>query len=797
MNLFAGLSLRNKLIISFLIILAMITVTIVIVNFRSVEIERKILAEREDNIALFEVVLDSKLEHLKGFVKNFALHPELIELVSNAPQDSLVEEKIYHWLRTYLGDSTIHLITVTNSEGWVIANAANIHGNKKKSRSLSLFVTQAIKGDLVSGFERISRRDLQDEGLEYLLYINQNEVINSGIILKATAPITYNRRVIGTISAGYVLNNDTVLVKTCREKINNVLETAIYNQNYKISSSGTILPNYISEIDIVNKHLDESCFVWENAGSDYILSKKYITDIKGKEIGHLVLVEWDPVFDSYQFRRKLLLVLFVIMAILIGSFSLFILDRHFSEPVKEFKKAISGAERGDFSARISCTGEDELGQLGRCFNSMINKIEGMVDQERSRREDLKLLNDSTKIISVIVDLEMLWHQILERVIVVLKVEGCSLYMKDPHTGQLECKTTGSSGAGGIEANLIKAGEHLAKKALKSGESKTERIDRENEKQGRLFDALLSAPLIARGEAIGALNIYNKESGQNFSSDDISLLTTLAGQAAISINNATLYKEVGEQERMKKELEIARSIQKELRPANLPKIENLNLTGTMKNIKETGSNFLDFYPNDDGSRVVIAIGIVFTKGVEAQIIKMMCKTVLQCFADQFHSPKKVLTLVNEILAGNLGEKELMTLFYGVWVSKNSRFTYGNAGHEFPIFYQSIENKCSELKERGRLIGKSEEDFDLHVKDVDLTINKDDKLILFTPGLVNAMNSNGVPFGTPSLIDLIHKNDHLDAPELHKAILDAIKMYQKQVKPTEDMTLLVMQGRQRVR
>lgn len=792
MNVLASMSLRKKLILLFLVVLLLTTVTILVVNNRSMTFEKQILAERKSNITLFEIIVDSKLGHLEGFARNYARRSDIISLVAEAQTDTLARQQLHELFSKHIDDpSSMHLVTFTDKEGRTISHAAQKPVVNR--RFLSIFVTQLVnEGQIVSGFERMSRATMQDEGLEHLLQGKSGEVLNSALVLRATAPVRQGENVIGTITAGYVLNNEYTLVKGCQEKLNNIEEVAVYDLNHKIASSGAdILPPRPGQFPEIEEQFNNSK-VWELEGTYLLFSQKDVYDIERKKIGSLVVVESDPIFNNYQFRRKLQLILFFILAILIGGLSLYMIDRHLSKPIKNFQDAISRAENGDFSARVQHTGEDELGQLGECFNSMIDKIEDMVDQERHRREELQLLNDSTKIISVIHDLELLWHLIMERVITVMRVEACSLFLKDPHSGHLECKITGGSGTSGADSNLLKTGEKIAEQVVKSGEPQRLRVDRDRVVNGRMFDSLISAPLVARNEAIGALNIYNKESGDEFNENDESLLTTLAGQAAISISNAMLYKQVGERERMKKELEIARSIQKELRPSNVPSIENLILTATMKHADEVGSDFLDFYPNSDGSRVVIAIGNVFTKGVEAQIIKMMFKTVLQCLAGQIDSPQNVLAIVNEILAGNLEEKELMALFYAIWEARERKLIYANAGHQHPLLYRAQAKTCEKLEQRGRLIGKYN-DFELLIKDSAIALNENDKVIFFTPGILNAKNANGNSFGEAQMLNIIRENGHLDAPELRKLILDALEAHVGNLETTEDITILVIEGR----
>ena len=792
MTFFSNMTLRKKLVISFIIILVFTLLTIIVMNIHSVNVERKMLAERKGNINLFNLIVNAKLAQLKGFVKNYSRHPQLIEYMTIDVEDSTRQNYLHQWLKKYLANNEFHLITVTDNQGYVLARANKIQPNDSKRRLYSSFISESLKGKDVSGFEEIIGNELEAEGLLELLEPGARSMENRGLLLKATAPIMgKDQNIIGTLTTGYLVNNEHQLVYDSSQKLTNVIEAAIYYNDHKITASNDKLPELLSSIPAFTQSNNDTIVIWLQNKKNTVVSRKIINDYNGKSIGSLVLMEWDSVFESYQSRRKIHLFLFFIVAAILGGLSLYLIDHNLSKPIKDFQEAISRAENGDFSARVAFTGDDELGQLGLCFNNMIDKIENMVEQERKRGQELQLLNKSTKDISVIHDLELLWHLIMERVITVMKVEACSLYLKDANTNRLECKLSGGSGTGGVEPTLLITGEKIAEQVVQSSKPQKLKIDRQKPINGHTFDTLLSAPLISRNETIGALNIYNKESRQDFSDNDVSLLLTLAGQAAISINNAILYNEVGERERMKKELEIAKSIQKELRPSKMPTIENLSISGSMKQIDEVGGDYLDFFPNSEGTRVVIALGSVFSKGVEASIIKMMMKTVLHCLAGQLNSPVKVLTLVTDILAGNLEEKELMSLFYGIWDAKNRLFTYANAGHEMPVLYHENTKSCERLLHRGRLVGKYD-DFELLIKDASITINPDDRLVLYTKGLIELKNQKNIPFGEDKLINIIQENGHLDAPDLRKLILDATTQHSSTTETPDDITLVVLQG-----
>ncbi len=111
-----------------------------------------------------------------------------------------------------------------------------------------------------------------------------------------------------------------------------------------------------------------------------------------------------------------------------------------------------------------------------------------------------------------------------------------------------------------------------------------------------FEALhasLMVPLVYQDQVIGSLNLGEKKSGKPFNREDIELLRTLAHQGAVAIENARLFQENLEKQRMEEELNIARDLQMSMLPAECPTIEGLDIAAYSVSAMEVGGDFYDF------------------------------------------------------------------------------------------------------------------------------------------------------------------------------------------------------------
>jgi hypothetical protein len=163
------------------------------------------------------------------------------------------------------------------------------------------------------------------------------------------------------------------------------------------------------------------------------------------------------------------------------------------------------------------------------------------------------------------------------------------------------------------------------------------------------------PLVSQGELIGVINLGDRRSEQEYTSDDRKLLDDLTAQASPAVRVAQLVRqqrlEARERERIEQELKVARLIQQTLLPRDVPHLSGWDVAAYYQPAREVGGDFYDFLYFDDG-RLGIIIGDVTDKGVPAALVMATTRTLLRVIGERLVTPGAVLERVNELLIDDI-------------------------------------------------------------------------------------------------------------------------------------------------
>ena len=262
-------------------------------------------------------------------------------------------------------------------------------------------------------------------------------------------------------------------------------------------------------------------------------------------------------------------------------------------------------------------------------------------------------------------------------------------------------------------------------------------------------SMIVVSLRVRDEILGVMAVLNKQRG-SFDEGDKSLLQTLADQASLSINNAMLTVEVAEQERLRRDLQIARDIQQRLLPESCPIVEGFEISARGTSALEVGGDYYDFFWVDD-DHLGIVIADVSGKGVYAALVVAMIRSAFRTQAPGNYDVRDVLSRVNTFISEDLRRDMFVTCVYGILEVSTKRFTWARAGHEALVFAhpdRTVEMLSPEGFALG-IIGAPEFSDLLEVETIEM--RSGDRLLLFTDGLTEAMNTSGEEFGLERVLE----------------------------------------------
>ena len=258
---------------------------------------------------------------------------------------------------------------------------------------------------------------------------------------------------------------------------------------------------------------------------------------------------------------------------------------------------------------------------------------------------------------------------------------------------------------------------------------------------------LAVPLVSQGELIGVLNLGPRLSEQEYSSDDRKLLDNLAAQAAPALRVGQLVRqqqaEAATRQRFEQELEVAKLIQQNFLPKQLPELSGWQVAAYYRPAREVGGDFYDVIPLP-GGKIGFVVGDVTDKGVPAALVMAATRSVLRASAQRLVEPGETLERVNEHLCPDMPEKMFVTCLYGVLDPETGHFRFANAGHDLP--YVKTAEGSEELRARGMPLGLMP---GMPYEEKETVLQPGDSLLLHSDGVVEAHDPDGEMFGFPRL------------------------------------------------
>ena len=299
---------------------------------------------------------------------------------------------------------------------------------------------------------------------------------------------------------------------------------------------------------------------------------------------------------------------------------------------------------------------------------------------------------------------------------------------------------------------------------------------------------IAVPLISQGELVGMLNLGHRLSEQEYSTDDLRLLSRLSRQAAPAVRVAQLARqqqaEVRERERVDQEMRVARVIQQTLLPQSVPELPGWQMSAHYQPAREVGGDFYDFLDLPDG-RIGLVVGDVTDKGVPAALVMATTRAILRAAAEQLVSPGEVLRRANDVLCPDIPPKMFVTCLYAVLDPKEGLLQYANAGQDLPCLRSA--DGLSELRATGMPLGLMP-GMDYEQKEVSL--NPGESVFMYSDGLVEAHNDQREMFGLPRLRGLML--DHPGGAPLIDFLLNELAEFTgPEAIQEDDVTMVTLQ------
>ncbi len=339
-------------------------------------------------------------------------------------------------------------------------------------------------------------------------------------------------------------------------------------------------------------------------------------------------------------------------------------------------------------------------------------------------------------------------------------------------------------------DLARDQDHLISYPLKSRSSPrswpaVKSVSPYNPELGTAARMLLAIPISIKNEPYGVLLLEESGKGRRYRTRRIEMVTSVAQQAALAIQNDRLHQEIVARERLETEASLARQIQLTFIPDSLPRHPKWEFAARWETAREVGGDFYDVIELPD-HKIGLFIADVADKGMPAALFMALTRTLMRAAILESDSPAMAVRRVNDLLLPDTRQGMFVTAFLAVLDLENSDCIYVNAGHNPPLLIRAA-GQLERLTRTAIALGLMDQ---LNIRQKSFHLEAGDKLLLYTDGVTEAMSDHGDFFGENRLQDVLRESHTETAEELLTTIQERLNGFTGPVPLADDLTMLAV-------
>jgi len=299
--------------------------------------------------------------------------------------------------------------------------------------------------------------------------------------------------------------------------------------------------------------------------------------------------------------------------------------------------------------------------------------------------------------------------------------------------------------------------------------------------------VLGFPLSVKGEVFGVMLMKESYVAPTFQEKRLEILSGVAQQVSLAIQNERLNQEMVERERLEKEIQLARQIQQTFLPSRLPTLPGWELDIRWQTARQVGGDFYDVFHSRQG-KLGLVIADVSDKGLPAALYMTVTRTLIRAFMQNTVSPGRVLDRVNNLLLMDSQSGMFVTAVYASLDPVRGVLTCANAGHNRALLWRSSDGQLEQLPKGEIALGVLE---NVHYSDQILEILPGDCLLFYTDGLTECFSPEGETFGEERLQKIVQSTASQGVHQLLHVIEQSIIEFRAAESISDDVTLLAIQ------
>ena len=301
-------------------------------------------------------------------------------------------------------------------------------------------------------------------------------------------------------------------------------------------------------------------------------------------------------------------------------------------------------------------------------------------------------------------------------------------------------------------------------------------------------SVMCAPLLDLEErALGVMQLDTSLSLGKFSDSDLDLLSSVALQVSLAVEDSRLHEVALREREMRRELQVAREIQVGLLPDQAPRVAGYEFFDFYAAAREVGGDYYDYLALPDG-RWAIVVGDVAGKGVSAALLMAKLSSEMRVHLASGLSPLEIFHQLNTSYNNHAAHWRFVTLVLAILDPRDHSVQVVNAGHMRPI----IRDQAGNLRE----VANDETGLPLGVvpeysyQICELTLQVGDLMVMYSDGVSDALSPDGEQFGISGLQNSLNGNS-CSAKEAGQQAIDELQAFVEKQTQTDDICLLCLQ------
>ena len=295
---------------------------------------------------------------------------------------------------------------------------------------------------------------------------------------------------------------------------------------------------------------------------------------------------------------------------------------------------------------------------------------------------------------------------------------------------------------------------------------------------------LIVPLFYKGRTIGVLDLEHTRTAF-FNEEHERMLTTMAAQVAIAIENARLYQAVKRQEQqLERDIAMAREVQLRLLPTDPPAYPHAEFAVHFLPARSIGGDLYDFLDYGPG-RTAIVMGDVSGKAAPAALFAALVSGIMRSAAQQHPDPAAMLSKLNDALQERRLDSQYVVMLFALWNDDNQTLQVANSGAVQPIFCRGGESVT--MRAEGFPLGMFP---NVTYEEFNMATQPGDAIVFVSDGILDAENEKGEMYGEDRLAKFLCGHHDKPADQIASAIFADVTQFQGDHDRFDDETIIVL-------